>query len=258
MKSQLIAIVAVSLCNIPDSFAYDSSDRQKSVKKNNNSDVGNNKGNRTNNAKSTSSSSRRVIPSRSSTPEEYRERLKQIANRNKDRNGDTTKGLPMPDLPFQGNYSKEPTKVNRTNTRQSNKTKTRDDGSNIIDESWLNKNYHLELNIEQLSDEGEKQIFNSKYILGKTKATFSDLIDYSSAAPITSELEIVVSEEISNKDELLISLFYGTRMPYKSSNNYTQFLDVGFTSGIRFKLGKSMTVWETKRIKLNMKVTPVD
>ena len=252
MKQLLItiAIVAVSLCNTTNSFAYDSSDRQKSVKKNNNSAVGN-KNNRTNNPKRTSSS-------RSSTSEEYRERLKQIANRNKDRNGDTTKILPMPALSFQGNYSKESPKVNRTNNRQSNNTKTRDDSSNIIDGVWLNRNYHLELNIEQLSDEGEKQIFNSKYILGKTKATFSDLIDYSSAAPITSELETEILEEISNKDELLISLFYGTRMPYKSSNNYTQFLDVGFTSGIRFKLGKSMTVWETKRIKLTIKVTPVD
>ncbi len=72
---------------------------------------------------------------------------------------------------------------------QSNSTKTRGENSNTIDGVWLNRNYRLELNIDHHSDEGEKQIFNSKYILGKSKSTFSDIIGYSSATTITSELE---------------------------------------------------------------------
>ena len=136
-------------------------------------------------------------------------------------------------------------------------TKTRGENSNTIDGVWLNRNYRLELNIDHHSDEGEKQIFNSKYILRKSRSTFSDIIGYSSAAPITSELEVEIFEEKSNKDELAVSLFYGTIIHYKGSN-YRQFLNVGFTSGIRFKFGKSMTVWETKRIKLTINVTPVD
>ena len=113
------------------------------------------------------------------------------------------------------------------------------------------------MNIEHHSDEGEKQIYNSKYILGKSKSTFSDIIGYSSAAPITSELEVEIFEEKSNKDELAVSLFYGTIIHYKGSN-YRQFLNVGFTSDNRLKFGKSITVWETKRVKLTINVTPVD
>ena len=258
MKNTLIkiAIIAVFIFNTTHSFAYQASDRQKSVKNSNSADV-NVRRDQTNNAKKSSSSARRVIPTKSSTKEEFRKRLiKELEN--KGNKSATSKRLPIPALPFKGMHSKASSNVNRTDTKESNSTNTRGENSNTIDGVWLNRNYHLELNIEHHSDEGEKQIFNSKYILGKSKSTISDIIGYSSSAPITSELEAEIFEEKSNKDELAISLFYGTRMPYKSSNNYTQFLDVGFTSGIRFKFGKSMTVWDTKNIKLTINVTPVD
>ena len=86
-------------------------------------------------------------------------------------------------------------------------TKTRGENSNTIDGVWLNRNYRLELNIDHHSDEGEKQIFNSKYILRKSRSTFSDIIGYSSAAPITSELEAEIFEENQIKTNCMYNYF---------------------------------------------------
>ena len=78
MKNTLIkiAIIAVFLFNTSHSFFdYQASDRQKSLKNSNSADV-NVRRDLTNNAKKSSSSARRVIPTKSSTKEEFRKRLK--------------------------------------------------------------------------------------------------------------------------------------------------------------------------------------
>ena len=113
----------------------------------------------------------------------------------------------MPALPLKGMHSKSSSNVNRTDTKESNSTNTRGENSNTIDGVWLNRNYRLELNIDHHSDEGEKQIFNSKYILSKSRSTFLDIIGYSSAAPITSELEAEIFEENQIKTNCMYNYF---------------------------------------------------
>ena len=77
MKNTLIkiAIIAVFLFNTSHSFAYQGSDRQKSLKNSNSADV-NVRRAPTNHAKKNYSSARRVITTQSSTKEEFRKRLK--------------------------------------------------------------------------------------------------------------------------------------------------------------------------------------
>ena len=77
MKNTLIkiAIIAVFLFNTSHSFVYQASDRQKILKNSNSADV-NVRRDQTNNAKKSSSSASGVIPTKSSTKEEFRKRLK--------------------------------------------------------------------------------------------------------------------------------------------------------------------------------------
>ena len=119
MKDTLIkiAIIAVFLFNTSHSFAYQASDRQKSVKNSNSADV-NVRRDQTNNAKKSSSSARRVIPTKSSTKEEFIKRLKELEN--KGNKSATSKRLPIPALPFKSMHSKASSNVNRTDTKQTN------------------------------------------------------------------------------------------------------------------------------------------
>ena len=148
------------------------------------------------------------------------ERLKQIANRTQGRSRNTKATAPIPALQFQRSSSTKTAKTNRTSAKQSNnskKTNSIDSNSNILEGEWLKRNYQLELTVEQESEDNNKQVFNSKYILAKSRATYSDQLGFSGGAPLISILEATIAEE-ADEDELLMSLDYNVQIPYKIKN----------------------------------------
>ena len=250
MKHILITIVLVSMFNnYPCSYASLCSEHQvdNKVKDKDLRDQANESSNEKKNT------SRR----KSASSEQFRKRLQEVVNNSK---RSSSSGTPMPALPFQKSSTTQSGQTKRTGTKQasgSNKSSRKNNNSNTIEGEWLKRNYQIELIVEQVSADNKKSVFNSKYILSRSHVTYSDQIGYSDRAPIISELEAIISEETEKSDEILMSLVYGVQMPYKSGN-YTQFLNVGFTSGVKIKLGKQMTIWENETIKLSIKASDLE
>jgi len=259
MKNLLItiALIVVSTSNTPSSYANDSAGHQKKVKKNENTELSNRQ-NELNEVK------KKTPSARPSSTEEYRERLKQIANRPQSRSLNTKAAVPMPALPFQGSSSTKTPKTNRTNTKQSNKSKKTnptDSSSNILEGEWLKRNYQLQVTVEMILDDGKKTVYVTRWVISQAHMKSSDIIGFSGGAPMTSEFEATIENAKDNK--LLISLLYGVQMPYNARpkttssssrgfGGYTQFLNLGLETGVQVELGKPITIWDTEKIKLTL------
>tara|TARA_Y100001934_G_scaffold191667_1_gene225829 strand:- start:9 stop:812 length:804 start_codon:yes stop_codon:yes gene_type:complete len=136
-----------------------------------------------------------------------------------------------------------------------------DSNQKFYDGAWLKRNYQLQVTVEMILDDGKKTVHVNRWIISRAHMKSSDIIGFTGGVPMTSEIEATIQNAKDNK--LLISLFYGVRIPYNARpkttssssrgfGGYTQFLDSGLETGVQVELGKPITIWDTEIIKLTL------